>query len=44
MSTPYTERDEQRPGGVNAMRTLFVAAVAVAVAVAVVAVEAQTLR
>ena len=28
----------------NAMRTLFVAAVAVAVAVAVVAVEAQTLR
>ena len=39
MSTPYTERDEQRPGGDECD-----AHTVVAVAVAVVAVEAQTLR
>ena len=44
MSTPYTERDEQRPGGDECDAHTVVAAVAVAVAVAVVAVEAQTLR
>ena len=39
MSTPYTEREMNRDlEEMNAMRTLFVAAVAVAV------VEAQTLR
>ena len=42
MSTPYTERDEQRPGGDECDAQTVVAAVAVAVAV--VAVEAQTLR